>query len=56
MKCRSLSVLTTGVVLDIERVSFEGPQGTLGQNTTGGAINYIANKPTDEFEAGIRLQ
>ena len=31
----------------------KGPQGTLyGENATGGAINYIANKPTDTFQAG----
>lgn len=49
------SVLTQGVTLDLQRVeALKGPQGTLfGQNATGGAVNYVANKPTETFEAGI---
>jgi len=48
-------VMSRGVMLDPSRVEIlEGPQGTLyGQNATGGAINFIAAKPTDTFEAGI---
>lgn len=51
----TLPVMTRGAALDLERVEvLKGPQGTLyGQNATGGAINYIAAKPTDSFEAGI---
>lgn len=52
----TLPIFTRGATLDLERVEVvKGPQGTLyGQNATGGAINYIAAKPTDSFKAGIR--
>lgn len=47
-------VMAEVATLDLERVEvLKGPQGILfGQNSTGGAINYIAAKPTDTFRAG----
>ncbi len=49
------TVMTRGLVFDTARVEvLKGPQGDLyGRNTTAGQINFISNKPTQEFEAGI---
>ncbi|VWX54157.1 TonB-dependent receptor [Novosphingobium sp. 9U] len=51
---RNVPTMSDALDLDIARVEvLKGPQGTLfGQSATGGAVNYVLGKPSDEFEAG----
>jgi len=44
-------------MMDLQRVEvLKGPQGTLyGRNTTAGAVNFITNKPTNQFDAGVSV-
>jgi iron complex outermembrane receptor protein len=53
----TIPAMTSGALFDLQRVEvLRGPQGTLfGQNSTGGAINFIANKPTSIFESGFNV-
>ncbi|WP_321905588.1 TonB-dependent receptor [Paraburkholderia tropica] len=54
----ALPIQTQGQLFDLARVEvLRGPQGTLyGRNTTGGTINFITNKPTKDFEAGVTAE
>src|SRR5690606_28632469 len=47
-------VMAAHSAYDLERVEvLKGPQGVLfGQNSTGGAVNFIAAKPTQELSYG----
>lgn len=51
----SFPIEQKAAALDVARVEvLKGPQGTLfGESSTGGAINYIAAKPTKALEAGF---
>lgn len=51
------STLLNFALFDIDRVEvLKGPQGTLyGRNSTGGAVNFFSNRPSQEFEAGVDI-
>ncbi|ABV36857.1 TonB-dependent receptor [Shewanella sediminis HAW-EB3] len=51
-------IMTRGLQFDVQRVEIlKGPQGDLyGRNSTGGAFNFISNKPTQDFELGVNLE
>jgi len=48
------STLLNFALFDVEHVEvLKGPQGTLyGRNSTGGAVNFFTNKPSQDFHVG----
>jgi outer membrane receptor protein involved in Fe transport len=54
----ALPIQTAGELYDLDRVEvLRGPQGTLyGRNTTGGEINFITNRPTEDTHAGFTAE
>jgi outer membrane receptor protein involved in Fe transport len=52
-----LPIMSSLTAFDLERVEvLKGPQGTLfGNNATGGAINFIAAKPTSKPTGGLEF-
>lgn len=53
----SFGAMGVGATLDLERVEvLKGPQGILfGSNSTGGAVNFVAAKPTRDLHYGADL-
>jgi iron complex outermembrane receptor protein len=48
------AAMAAQTAFDLERIEvLKGPQGTLfGESSTGGALNYVAAKPTNQFATG----
>ncbi|WP_305885142.1 TonB-dependent receptor [Phenylobacterium sp. LH3H17] len=51
-------MMNTGPIFDLERVEvLKGPQGTLyGRNTTAGLIDFVTNKPTEDFQTSFTAE